>query len=617
MVLLRAPRSLAAPTLCAGLLALGACHDSSRDAPRPNVILISIDTLRPDFLGCYGHPRPTSPTIDALAARGALFSDVTAAAPWTLPSHATMLTGLYPSHHGVVDHTFKLASETLAKRFSGAGYQTLAVVNSHNIGDPSYGLLEGFDPGKAEYVFEMDPPDGGPIVNRGNAVTSKAIAAMNERDASRPFFLFLHYYDVHTDFTPDPKWKLEFVRTEDSKLDGTTDQLTRLRARGVQLSETDLAWLCEMYEAEIRTLDEILERLFDHLEASGLAENTLIVLTSDHGEEFFEHKGLLHGRTHYQELVRIPLILAGPGVPRGRRIDAPVHGVDVAPTIWALAGVAAPNGLDGIDLSLAWRDPRALPRTRTLFAEADHNNKVADKEVVNVKRMVRAGQEKLLYDTRSKAKELYDLGQDPGEKQDLAAAEPERVAALWKELEDFMNGAREGNYAGPLDDARLKELGMLGYVELEQEPDAPGPSSAPLRATPSASPADSVAAMRAAAEELARRPELDVGRIEVQHLLVSFAGAPRVEATRTKEEAEALAAELFARAKGGEDFGALVQQSTDDSYPGIYPMTRRQRKAMAPAFGDTGWRLEVGEIGIALYDSMRSPFGWHLIKRTK
>jgi arylsulfatase A-like enzyme len=614
------PRPLGRFRLAVAALALAACGTGT-DAPRPNVILISIDTLRPDFLGCYGHPRPTSPTIDALAARGALFTDVTSSAPWTLPSHATMLTGLYPSRHGVIDHTFRLEADTLQKRLSSVGYQTMAVVNSHNIGDKAYGLIDGFDPGKAEYVFEMKDmlTGGGPIVNRGATITTRAIELLNQRDESRPFFLFLHYYDVHTDFTPDPKWKLEFVQAE-SKLTGTTEELTRLRARGVALSESDLQWLREMYEAEIRTLDETLARLFDHLRASGLEQDTLVVLTSDHGEEFAEHHGLLHGRTHYQELVHVPLILAGPGVPVGERIETPVHGVDVAPTIWALSGVAEPEGVDGIDLSLAWRDPPAMP-ARKLFSEADHNNLVAGKDVPNIKRMVREGEAKLLYDTVTQKKELYRLATDPGERNDLAAAEPGTVEGLWKDLQGFMDGAREGRSTGAIDAERQQKIDGLGYGGTEQAAQDPSALAPSVPSTPAGGDDQrgAISALRAMEAEIAARPEVDSNRIDLQHLLVTFAGAPRALPTlkRTKEEAEALAADLLRRIQAGEDFDALVKQYTDDSYPGSYSITRKRRATLAKAFVDTGWRLAVGEIGVATYDPKTCPYGWHIIKRTK
>ncbi len=143
--------------LVVGALALttaGCTGNAAPAASGTNVILISIDTLRPDFLGCYGHERDTSPVLDAVATAGTLFSDVTAAAPWTLPSHASMLTGMYPSTHGVKNHDRKLTSETLATRFRDAGYQTMAIVNSHNIGDERYGLLRGFE--RHEYIFEME-----------------------------------------------------------------------------------------------------------------------------------------------------------------------------------------------------------------------------------------------------------------------------------------------------------------------------------------------------------------------------------------------------------------------------------------------------------------------------
>lgn len=456
MSLARVARSLAA-----ALLALAsACGGGEA---RPNVLLISVDTLRPDFLGCYGHERETSPAIDRLAAGGTLFEDVTAASPWTLPSHASMLSGLYPSTHGVKDHENQLEAETLATRLADSGYQTMAVVNSHNVGTPAYGLTRGFE--GLEYVLEMEEREDGHsvITNRGDVITRRGIRYLKERDLERPFFLFLHYYDVHTDFTPDPKWQLEFVDPYDGKLNGTTGQLVGYRNREQPLEDEDIRWLQQMYEAEIRTLDEHLERLFQYLDATGLAESTLVVLTSDHGEEFFEHQGVLHGRTHYEELVRIPLILRGPGVPAGERVAAPVHLVDVAPTVYSLAGIHPGGDLDGIDLSLYWRDPERIPEYRFLFSEADHNNVVDGQEVTDIKRMVRLKHDKLHFDTVTEEKELYDLRSDPLEAENLVRAESERADALWERLEAFMRAERTGKYIGPVDAETDEKLRKLGY----------------------------------------------------------------------------------------------------------------------------------------------------------
>jgi len=453
-------------------LALASCGETAAPrGERPNLVLISVDTLRPDFLGCYGHAGDVSPRIDALAARGVVFEDVTSSAPWTLPAHATMLTGMYPSTHGVRTHEFALTEESLATWLGKAGYQTIAVVNSHNIGFPQYGLLRGFD--AAEWVPEMEVGSGGrmtpgPIRNMAARIVKRALQDLERRDRSRPFFLFLHFYDVHTDFTPFPKWEAKYVAPYEGPLTPITQDLNHARIAmqlgNLTLTPADVDYLRQMYDAEIRTFDDRLGVLLDELEAQGLLESTIVALTSDHGEEYGEHGGLLHGRTHFQELVRIPLVLAGPGVPVGRRIGVPLHLVDLAPMLYALAGVPPPPRMDGLDASLAWREPERLPARRFLFSEADHNN-VTDQgeEVHDVKRMVRLGNLVLQYDTRDGRKELYDLSADPGEQRDLAQAEPELVAELFTALEVFLGREGSARVIGPVSEENQALLDQLGY----------------------------------------------------------------------------------------------------------------------------------------------------------
>jgi arylsulfatase A-like enzyme len=187
----------------------------------------------------------------------------------------------------------------------------------------------------------------------------------------------------------------------------------------------------------------------------------LIVITSDHGEEFQEHGGLLHGRTQYQEVLRVPLILAGPGVPAGVVVDQPVHGVDVAPTLLARCGLAPARPVDGIDLAPAWRG-EMLPE-RLFFAEADHNNQVDGRPALDIKKMVRRGTSKLLLDTHSGAVELYDLAQDPGELADLAPTAEARASELRAELERFLEGAVQGEVVAPPTPEQQSVLDALGY----------------------------------------------------------------------------------------------------------------------------------------------------------
>ncbi len=426
---------------------------SREAAGPPNVLLISIDTLRPDRLGCYGHERETSPTLDGLAQAGVLFEDVTAASPWTLPSHASILTGRYPSRHGVKDHVNHLRRgvPTLASVLRGRGYTTMAVVNSHNLSE-RYGLNRGF----LSFRYLEEQLADGSIPNRGAEILDQArewLAA--EREG--PFFLFLHFYDVHTDFTPGAAYREQFVRPYEGPIDGTTAQLARIRNGKEEIDADGVRYLFDLYDAEIRELDDRLAGFLAWLAEQGMAENTVVAITSDHGEEFMEHGSVLHGRTYYQEVIRVPLILQGPGVPAGERVTTPVHHVDVAPTLLALAGVSIPEGLDGLDLSATWRTGATLP-PRTLFAEADHNNEEPD-----IGRMVRTPGQKLLFNRLTQAVQLFDLERDPLETADRATTEPEATQRLLETLRAFLSGELEREMIdAPSEDDRQR-LEALGY----------------------------------------------------------------------------------------------------------------------------------------------------------
>lgn len=440
-----------------------------------NVILISIDTLRPDHLGCYGYGRDTSPTLDVIAEQGALFEQCSSSAPWTLPGHATMLTGLYPSTHGVKDHDRTLGDDTpsLATLLRESGLRTMAVVNSHNIADPRYGLGQGFD--EFKYINELEEipgktnPQGDPafgIANRGPGITRQGLRLI-EQHKDQPFFLFLHYYDVHTDFTPAPKYKRMFVDPYDGRLTGNTQELVGYRVRGDEITEDDARYLRQMYDAEIRQLDDILAGLFAYLDDRGLSENTLVVITSDHGEEYGEHGGVLHGRSQYQELLAIPLILRGPGVPAGARFTEPVSLVDVVPTILKMVGVRTDNKFDGVDLTLAWLNPDELKKPRYLFGEADHNNWIDANgkraKYADVAWMVRVKNDKLHYNEILNSYELYDLSEDPFEQVDLAASRPERLDLLRAALKAYIRNEGSGYRIEPPDEEEQKKLKQLGY----------------------------------------------------------------------------------------------------------------------------------------------------------
>ena len=227
------------------------------------------------------------------------------------------------------------------------------------------------------------------------------------------------------------------------------------------LGEDDVRFLFDLYDAEIRQLDDLLGGFLDELEAAGALEHTLIAVVSDHGEEFMEHGSVLHGRTYYQEVIRIPWILAGPGVPSGARVATPVHLIDVMPTLLELAGVAAPEPgpLDGLSVVplLGGFGAGVLP-DRVLFAEADHNNAEPD-----IRRLARTPRYKLLRDRLADSWELFDLERDPLELESRLAEEPELAAMLRERLEVFMAGEREAERIEGPSEAELDALQKLGY----------------------------------------------------------------------------------------------------------------------------------------------------------
>jgi arylsulfatase A-like enzyme len=447
-------RTWAFPFFACLIMAAGVCGCVDRGPARtPSLLLISIDTLRSDMLGCYGQDRPTSPTLDLLATEGVLFENAFTTSPWTLPAHASLLTGLYPRHHGArtVRHALRSAVPTLAEILSKEGFATMAVVNSYYL-VRRYGFSRGFD----EFVYvKEEMSERGP-----SEVVDEALSWLS-KSRERPFFLFLHAYDVHSDYGALPEYEKIFLRPYDGVVDGTTEQLLEFRQESPDLSTRDLEHLIDLYAAGIRQTDAELARLIDHLRTTGDLENTLIILTSDHGEEFLEHGSLLHARTQYDEVIRIPLLLRGPGVLGGRRVVDPVSINDILPTALVLLGVAWDGASDGVDLSPLWRNgpSQAVPE-RVLFGEADQHNERPD-----ITRSARYGRYKLIYNRLSRESELYDLRADPREQHDVSASRPEITRQLMEELDRFESVRRAGERLPALDEETRRHLERLGYVQ--------------------------------------------------------------------------------------------------------------------------------------------------------
>jgi arylsulfatase A-like enzyme len=436
----------ASALLVAGLGA--ACSDAGSAR---NAIVVSLDTLRADHLGVYGHSRPTSPQIDRLAAESVVFERAQATSSWTLPSHASLLTGLYPSRHGARTASRQIVGDvpTLASILSGRGFATAAVVNGVLL-EPRYGLARGFD------SYSVVPEDQS-RAGAAHEVTRRALDWLRMQ-GDRRFFLFVHYFDLHSDYASLERYERLFDPPP-GRTDGTTDQLmTLLGARGAFVTPDELERLERLYDAGIRQLDDEVGRLLRALRRGGWLEQSVFVLTSDHGEEFQEHGRFLHGITHFDEVLRVPLIVRLPQGPRGLRVAAPVSGIDVMPTLLGLLGVPVPEGLDGVDLRAQLRG-EAAPADRPLLAETGPGS---NRDAL---RSLRDARFKLVLDRRDGRRSLYDLAADPGEQRDVSAEHPEVVARMVEVLARHAERERIAPVAPEPSREVRERLRALGYAE--------------------------------------------------------------------------------------------------------------------------------------------------------
>lgn len=426
-------------TALAGLLS-AACGDAP--GARPNVLLISADTLRWDHVGANGYGRNTTPNLDRLARAGVNHREAYAHAPNTAPSHTSVLSSLYPTAHGVFNHGQTLDEDvlTMPEAFRDAGWATAAFTQ---LNGPTY--RQGFD----HYVFLESPYDKG----KGLGDLAPVIQWVREREGE-PFFLFLHSYDVHLPYNPPQRYIDRWAPDYDGLLPPAIlrTHVDRINAGELEMTERDYQYILDLYDAELVRYDEILGQLFDALRQLGVFEDTIVVLFSDHGEEFGEHgQWGRHSHTLYNELLRTPLIFSGPGVP-ATNIQAPVGNVDIAPTLLELAGVSIPDTFMGSSLLPLWAGEER--ERRKVFAEK-----------FDLRTIVWAG-----YKYYSDGK-LYDLEADPTEQVDVAADNPGVVARMQRALDDWLGElltlAQEIDTEGPVELTREEKqrLRTLGYLQ--------------------------------------------------------------------------------------------------------------------------------------------------------
>jgi arylsulfatase A-like enzyme len=418
---------------------------------RLNVILIGVDTLRRDHLGCYGYQRETSPNIDRLARRSVLFEDAVSASPWTLPSFATALTSLYPTQHGagsLETHSggaygtrMSTSFPPLAMMLLKQGYSTGAVINAPALA-PELGVERGFESYLAVPRWKRRRADE----------TTRDVLKWIDENREGPFFMFAHYFDPHLDYEPPPPYDQAFDTGYTGSIGSVFTRETYGKMEDVLTRKDDpqaeREWdrVRALYDGEILFTDKAVGDLIDGLEERGLTGNTLIVLMGDHGEEFFDHGGFEHGHTLYDELIKVPLMFSLPGrLPEGKRIADQVRILDLLPTVLDVLGIRAWTHLEGVSLMPLMTGEGKLEQGGGHLLPPEF----AYTECMlygTEKKSITAYPWKLVYDTVTEDEQIFNLAGDPGEQTNMVANDAAPRRMLEEVLFKTMMGVSETWY---------------------------------------------------------------------------------------------------------------------------------------------------------------------------
>ncbi len=464
-----------------------------RDTP-VNAVLISIDTLRADHLGCYGYERDTSPRIDALARQGVVFKNAISSTSWTIPAHMAIFTSQYDAVHGVLSHEHCLDHKrvTMAEIFKEAGFLTAGFYTATFM-HPTLGFDQGFDQyincssvaplldsflerNAPEGLVSLSVPERKELVKKvrhewslwkdakrdvtSPTITEKVIEWLSGHHEER-FFLFLHFWDPHYDYIPPPPYDTMFDPDYEGPIKGDVHRNPLLRP---DMPKRDLEHLVALYDGEIRWTDMHIGKIMDALQDLGKLDETLVVITSDHGEEFFEHGSESHGKTLYEEVVRVPLIVRLPGtVPEGKVVQSQVRNIDILPTMCELFGLRKSDEAMGKSLAPLMKGDDADPLTSYSLLVRNDIFIMA----------LRTNQWKFIRDRGEERYECYDLEKDPMEKSPLPAEKPmckramkmflqetKRITTLRNELPRTI--PREKIKISPVVAEQLKSLGYIG-----------------------------------------------------------------------------------------------------------------------------------------------------------
>lgn len=419
----------------------GACQDC-------NVILISIDTLRADHMSCYGYERDTTREICSFFSDGIRFENAYSQSSWTAPAHASMFTGLLPALHGV---TYGPLIPTLT------GHPTIFEL----LHDEGYFTAALYGGGYVNPVMPSSHVDFKRVVELRQDLGKHLDDALRSKPRERPFFLFLHGYDVHTPYAPrqnyfaEPRTEVDRLSRENRycKYQDAADRSRYLDPESIPSDRGTQEYLESLYDSEILEVDRSLGRFFRDLRSRGVLDQTIVILTSDHGEEFWDHGSCEHIKTVHNELLHVPLFV---WMPRGKGGVEPTPvaaNVDILPTVAEALGWPALESIDGASL--------LRPEPRDIFSEAQFHYASQHLRRYSVVR----GNEKLIYDANADTRALFDLHADPGEQEPLMEAvdaEPSLFDAL---REYIQRGAPVVQHEGALDPQTLEQLKQLGYIE--------------------------------------------------------------------------------------------------------------------------------------------------------
>jgi len=487
------------------VLVLGSCSQPAEPQPvepeaRPNILWIVWDTVRADRLGLYGHERDTTPALERWAATARVY-DCSAASCWTIPSHASMFTGLHPSEHGCVDMNSALAPErsTVAELLGESGYQTYLFSSNPHV-SARLGFDQGFDTVEhpfddelreraralmsAKVVPEDQSTNVGELVGArrvldwnltavGELLNERFLGFLDQRTPEQPFFAFLNYMEAHRIRLPSDELRRELLGDAGTQRSYEIDQSQRrfqAASLGLEpaLTSEELEVVRGVYDASLRELDRRLDELLGELERRGLLQDTVVILTSDHGEHLGEHGSFLHQYSLYEGVLSVPLVIWAPDRLAPGKDALPASNIELFPTVLELAGVEAPARLAATSLlaspaerALVSEYPKAFVPTLTKFAQRyeDFDPRPFRRGI----RSVRLGDHKLVSWSDGSV-ELYDLEQDPMEEHDLAREEPRVRAALELALERWSDarailGAASARELSAQEQAQLDALG--------------------------------------------------------------------------------------------------------------------------------------------------------------